>query len=422
MPPRQYKTDVLVVGAGPVGLLSALLLRRFGVKVIIVDEQWRTAEHSYALALHSHTLDLLDRIGLADDMLALGRRIQTIALYQGHARKAEIRLDRLPGKYPYILVLRQSALETLLEHLLRETGAKMHWNHRLADLRCEADHASATIERLDKSSPNPADPRTAQRTSTIIQKKHLVRAAFVVGADGHQSPVRNNLQISYQRIRPADYFAVFEFATLRDPGDEVRIILDERNISVLWPLPGHYCRWSFQIPDMQIPLTARVKNRTVQIGGQSYPLVNSMKLDSLLEERAPWFDAGVGTMTWSMAVPFETRLAEHFGRGICWLAGDAAHVTSPVGMQSMNVGLREAASLATRLRDILREKGSSELLQAHEQLWQKEWRRLLGLGVEPVTTEQTDPWIAANAGRIIRCLPASGDNLSNLAGQISLRI
>ncbi len=417
MPIRQHKTDVLVVGAGPVGLLSALLLRRFDIKVIIVDEQWRTAEHSYALALHSHTLDLFDRINLADDLLALGRHIQTVALYQGHVRKAEIHLDRLPGKFPFLLVLRQSALETLLEHMLRETGAKMHWNHRLADLRYTTDHALATIERLDKSSGPPAT-----RTPQIVQKQTLVQAAFVVGADGHQSPVRNRLQISYQRIQPADYFAVFEFATLRDPGNEVRIVLDEQNVSVLWPLPGHYCRWSFQIPDAQIPMSARNKIRTVQIGGQNYPAVNSMKLDTLLADRAPWFDAGVGSIVWSMAVPFETRLAEHFGREVCWLAGDAAHMTSPVGMQSMNVGLREAAALATRLRDILRKKGSGELLQGYEQLWHKEWSRLLGLGVEPVTSEQTDPWIAANAGRIIRYLPASGENLSKLAGQIGLQI
>ncbi|NLX15223.1 MAG: hypothetical protein GXY44_16465 [Phycisphaerales bacterium] len=417
---RQYKTDVLVVGAGPVGLLSALLLRRFGVKVIIVDEQWRTAEHSYALALHGHSLELLDGVGLADDMLALGRRIQTIALYQGQTRKAEIHLDRMPGKYPFVLVLRQSALETLLEHLLRESGAKMHWNHRLAELKLEQDHALATIERLEHNAPRPTT--APPRTPTAVQKQSLVRAAFVVGADGHQSPIRNRLEISYQRIRPADYFAIFEFATLRDPGNEVRIILDERNISVLWPLPGKCCRWSFQIPDAQIPLSDRVKNRTIQIGGQSYPLVNSMKLETLLRDRAPWFDAGVGAIAWSMAVPFETRLAERFGREVCWLAGDAAHMTSPVGMQSMNVGLREAAGLATRLRDILRKKGSADLSQAYEQPWRQEWARLLGQGVEPAANDGTDPWIAANAGRIISCLPASGEHLTNLAGQLGLQI
>jgi 2-polyprenyl-6-methoxyphenol hydroxylase-like FAD-dependent oxidoreductase len=136
--------------------------------------------------------------------------------------------------------------------------------------------------------------------------------------------------------------------------------------------------------------------------------------------RAPWFSSGVKAITWCTEVVFEHRVAQQFGREHCWLAGDAAHQTGPVGVQSMNVGMAEAATLAGALRKILRDKAPPNLLETCNREWQDEWRRLLGLtgGLKPRT--ETSPWVRERRGRILSCLPATHDDLPRLAGQMGL--
>jgi 2-polyprenyl-6-methoxyphenol hydroxylase-like FAD-dependent oxidoreductase len=143
-------------------------------------------------------------------------------------------------------------------------------------------------------------------------------------------------------------------------------------------------------------------------------------LQKLLEERAPWFEGTVKELNWSTDIQFEHRLVRQFGRNRCWLAGDAAHQTGPVGMQSLNVGLREAADLAARAKKILREKTSDDLLRAYNRDRRADWQRLLGLKGGPNAAENADPWIKQNGARIPPCLPASGDDLMLLLGRLGL--
>jgi 2-polyprenyl-6-methoxyphenol hydroxylase-like FAD-dependent oxidoreductase len=143
-------------------------------------------------------------------------------------------------------------------------------------------------------------------------------------------------------------------------------------------------------------------------------------LQRLLEERAPWFEGTVKELNWSTDIQFEHRLARQFGRNRCWLAGDAAHQTGPVGMQSLNVGLREAADLAGRTKKILREKASEDLLQAYNSDRQAEWQWLLGLKGGPKPAESSDPWIKQHYARIPACLPASGEDLTVLLKRLGL--
>ena len=143
-------------------------------------------------------------------------------------------------------------------------------------------------------------------------------------------------------------------------------------------------------------------------------------VEKVAKQRAPWFSAGVKEITWCTEVVFEQRVAKQFGRDRCWLAGDAAHQTGPVGVQSMNVGMAEAATLAGSLRRILREKAPLSLLETCDREWQAEWRRLLGLtgGLKP--RNETSPWVRERRARILSCLPASHEDLAPLAGQLGL--
>src|ERR1043166_8081483 len=101
---REGQGEVLVVGAGPVGLWTALLLAEANVQVVIIDEEGRTAARSCACALRPGTLDMLERFGLTSALLKRGRRIQTLAFYDRQSRRAEISLSKLGGAFPYLLV------------------------------------------------------------------------------------------------------------------------------------------------------------------------------------------------------------------------------------------------------------------------------------------------------------------------------
>jgi 2-polyprenyl-6-methoxyphenol hydroxylase-like FAD-dependent oxidoreductase len=91
---REIRTEVLVVGAGPVGLCTALLLAEAGLETVIIDREQRTAARSYACALHPASLELLDRLGVTPALLDLGRRIPKVGFYEGTARRAELDFSR----------------------------------------------------------------------------------------------------------------------------------------------------------------------------------------------------------------------------------------------------------------------------------------------------------------------------------------
>ena len=116
---REERTEVLVVGAGPVGLLTAILLAEAGIEVKIIDREERTTARSYACALHARTLKLLSQLGLAAPVLERGRRVQVMAFYDGATRQAELKLSELGGEFPYMVILPQNVFEGVLEERLR---------------------------------------------------------------------------------------------------------------------------------------------------------------------------------------------------------------------------------------------------------------------------------------------------------------
>ena len=142
---REERTEVLVVGAGPVGLLTAILLAEAGIPVRIIDREARTTVRSYACALHPRTLKLLDRMGLAAPIIERGRRIEKIAFYDGTARQGEVKLSKLGGEFPFMVILPQNVFEEALEERLRKAGTAVNWNHRFHDLQSDAGEVAATL-------------------------------------------------------------------------------------------------------------------------------------------------------------------------------------------------------------------------------------------------------------------------------------
>jgi 2-polyprenyl-6-methoxyphenol hydroxylase-like FAD-dependent oxidoreductase len=408
------RTDVLVVGAGPTGLLAALQLAEGGLSVEVIEEEWRPAGHSYALALHPRSLALLDRLGLAALAIGLGRRLDGVALFEGGDRRATLRFEA-PEGFAFLLALPQSALEDLIARRLAEHGVRVRWSHRLAGLDEAGDGVVARVHRLAKESGGYA----VAHTEWVVERELTLGAAFVVGADGHRSLVRRALGTAFEETAPSQVFAVVECGG--KPGLEMRLVLDEASVSALWPLPGSRARWSFELEAPEVSADDRFKSRlTTQVGERYFPHLEEARVRELVRQRAPWFEPELRELGWSVEVRFERRLASSFGRGRVWLAGDAAHLTGPAGMQSMNAGLDEACDLASRLLRVVRGGEGQELLQSYGAERRAAWEFLLGRrgGLRPGPT--TPSFAARNAARLLPCLPATGEDLGALAAQLGL--
>jgi 2-polyprenyl-6-methoxyphenol hydroxylase-like FAD-dependent oxidoreductase len=189
---------------------------------------------------------------------------------------------------------------------------------------------------------------------------------------------------------------------------------------VLWPRPGGRCRWSFQLPDPEQFEGERVKNRLSEIGRWIFPTLDEERLHELIRERAPWFDAKITDVIWSVAIKFERRLTGSFGRGGLWLAGDSAHLAGPVGVQSMNVGLREVHDLAQRLESAVKQGQGAAPLEGYDTRWSAEWRKLLNVDGTLRPRDDASPFVKKNGARLLSCLTASGDDLKPLLKQLKL--
>lgn len=413
------KPEVLVVGAGPVGLLAGLLLAKRGIQVQVVDKQWRTGAHSYALALHAESLRLFQAIGLLDPLRERGYPVHCVGLYDGLQRRGEVRLSGADDPLPGLLVMPQDVLERLLEEALERHGVQVQWNHAVSHFVEHGFQVDATVDQLVKESLGYA----VAHTEWMIAHTTELQVPWVIGADGHRSQTRRSLEIDFRETGEAQHFAIFEFQTDVDLQHEARFVLGDRTTSAVWPLPGGYCRWGFELPDFAVSLGPREKERSAaQSGSVPFPTLTEEHLRLLLTERAPWFQGTIGEIRWRMVVRFERRLAGSFGRDRVWLAGDAGHMTGPVGMQSMNVGFREVRELVGILSGLLRDGGQPEQLQTYGRQRLAEWQMLLGLKGGLRAGPHTDPWIQQRAERLLACLPATGADLAAAAQQLGLQL
>ncbi len=394
---RHSTPEVLVVGAGPVGLVAALFLRRHGVRVDVVDMHQRTTQHSYALAIHPRTLRILDEAGLASSLIGAGRKLTTVAYYDGRERRAEIDYSALKSDYPYLLVLRQSLLERAAEEALRQNKHEVLWGHRLQSLDAGAVPPRAEVAQLEQV----ATGYPVARSEWVVARAETIEPAYVIGADGYDSAVRRMAGIEMEDLGAGQIFSIYEVEASGELPGEVRVMLDRDATSVYWPLEQGRCRWGFQIQDAS--------------GHEA----SMERLAQLMAARAPWCTARPTGIYWSTMGLFESRVARTFGKGGVWLAGDAAHQAPPVSVQSMNSGVVEARELAARMAGTLRSGGSAAGLEEFASATRGAWQRLLG-GGDVRALPGADPWVRDARARIAATLPASGEELESLLRQIGL--
>jgi 2-polyprenyl-6-methoxyphenol hydroxylase-like FAD-dependent oxidoreductase len=306
-------TDVLIVGAGPTGLTLAASLLAKGTRATIVDRQAEGANTSRAGAINARTLEVLEGLDVARRMVKEGVQAPNFTIRDGEKVLIPIDFSRLPSAYPYTLLLPQNDTERLLLERVVELGGEVIRPKTLASVRQDADAVIATF----------ADG-------------HVIRAAYIVGADGMHSTVREQAGIGFHGDKYEQSFVLADVRLAGDvPTDEVVLFWAAAGLTVVAPLPNGAFRVVAPVDDAPEAPSADF-------------------VQQILDDRG----YGVGRMTvtdvlWGSRFRIHHRVADSYRSGRILLAGDAAHVHSPAGGQGMNLGIQDAVALAQALTDVL---------------------------------------------------------------------
>jgi 2-polyprenyl-6-methoxyphenol hydroxylase-like FAD-dependent oxidoreductase len=329
------RCPVLVVGAGPTGLLVTEELLRRGVPVRLIERSTEQSTQSRALVVGARTLEIMDDLGIAEEAVRRGRILRRIDVHPQGDDVIPLELDGIDSPFPFALSLPQPATADLLETAARARGAVVERGTELTTCRQDADGVTATLRMPDGS----------ERT---------VRADWLIACDGAHSAVRRTAGVAddhrdlHRAFLLADVVADWEL-----PHDRLHPWLSEHGILVLLPLPkpGHW-RVIADVPS-----------------GADAPEQNEELLTRLLAERTPLSDGGsaVSRVDWLSGFEVRESLAAHYRHGRILLAGDAAHTHSPVGGQGMNVGLQDAHNLAWKLALVVQGRAGDGLLDSYEQ-------------------------------------------------------
>ncbi|MCD8483251.1 MAG: FAD-dependent monooxygenase [Verrucomicrobia bacterium] len=408
--------DVAVVGAGPVGLISALLLHKSGANVVVLESEPTTETRSYALALNPDALAVIKELGLLDQVLEEALQVETMRFHIEGKHKGDVHIAGYDEAFPWLAVLGQDRLESILENALTAKGVPIFRNHRVCRVEQDSTKATLYVDELDECLTGYA----VVRMDWQVVRSHEFNCSFVIGADGHNSAVRRSLKTDFPVFDQSQQFAVFEFDTNWKPDGRMHIALSQGLTNVLWPLPGGSCRWSFELTgDAKDIFASRDSRGSLYHGNRN---LNVAALKGLLAVRAPWFDGTVNGLYWSTVVKFDKRLVTSFGRNRVWLAGDAAHITGPVGVQSMNMGILEAGNLTAIITDCLRGKRSVAELELYGREALANWEVLSGNNVRMEAGAQMWPELRPYMPRLLQCLPGKPRAIQRLAEQVHVML
>lgn len=318
------KIDVLVVGAGPTGLTVAVALLSRGRQVLIVDDQAEGDNTSRAAVVYPQTLEVLNPYGVAERLVSQGIQTAKFTIRDRDRVLMPVEFDKLPSAFPYALLVSQAVTEASLLERLKELGGKVLRPWRLT--------------RLDQD--------TSGVTATFADGARI-RAAFVVGADGAHSTVRDQARIEFSGTESGASYSLADVHLMGGlPDDELIVYFSPAGHLVVLPLPGGIHR-----------IVANVAAAPVQ------PDITF--LQQLLDTRGPQTErAVIRDILWGSRFLTRHAVAASYHAGRVALAGDAAHVHSPLGGQGMNLGINDAVVLGSTLSQIL-EGASTSLLEAY---------------------------------------------------------
>ena len=356
-------TDVLIVGAGPTGLMLANQLARRGVRVQIIDRHAGPSLQTRALGVQARTMEIYAKLGIVDRALELGKRGTGADLWAqgrkiGRVPLSERGQDATP--YPFILILGQDDNERIMGESLNKLGVTVQWNTELVGLEQDANIVTASLKLADG-------------------KSQSIRVPWVAGCDGARSAVRELSGITFPG---APYEHVFFVADVEMTG---RMIPEEVNI-YLWRQGFH----------LLFPMRGKDHWRIVGILPADLRDTDDVTFDTVMPSLRAEAGAELDfkTCTWFSTYRIHHRCASRFRDRRCFLLGDAAHIHSPVGAQGMNTGLQDAYNLAWKLALVVKKQASEALLNSYEEERIPVAQRLLNTTDRAFKLIVSDNWFA----------------------------
>ncbi|MFD9462045.1 FAD-dependent oxidoreductase [Streptomyces sp. NPDC060027] len=376
--------DVLVVGAGPVGLTAAHELARRGLRVRVVDAAPGPARTSRAVAVHPRTLETFDQMGTAEDMLRHGRRNRAFTMYATGRRLVRLEADyaSMPTRYPYTLIIEQTRTEGVLREAVARLGVRVEWGVRLAGFEQDATGVRARLVHTDSPRPRTrsrdsdsdsdgdGDGDGAERREGRAEREEPqeregpqareVRAGrgeweevcavpWLVGCDGGHSTVRKTLGLPLVGESRDTWMLA-----------DAPVRMDLAPDTIYWVHTGGQAL-------MMVPYAREGHWRLLDTAPPSHDGRGSAERFSARLSRGLGTGVQVGESEWTSVFTFQQRMVPRMHEGRVFVAGDAAHVHSPASGQGMNTGIQEAYNLAWKLAAVHHGHARRPLLESYGQ-------------------------------------------------------
>jgi 2-polyprenyl-6-methoxyphenol hydroxylase-like FAD-dependent oxidoreductase len=332
--PSRRDIDVLIVGAGPTGLVLGLWLTHMGVRTRIIDKTSEPGTTSRALGVQARTLELYRQVGLADTVVEHGRKSTAANFWVAGKHKArmpfgDIGTDLSP--YPYALIYPQDEHERLLIGALGEAGVQVERQTELVSFEDMNDRVRSHLKRADGA-------------------EETCDASFIAGCDGARSIVREKLGIGFEGGAYAHLFYVADVeARGTVMNGEIHVGLDATDFLALFPL--------------------KAQGRTRLVGTvreEAEHEHENLSWNDVSKRVVQWMKIEVERVNWFSTYRVHHRVADHFRRGRAFILGDAAHIHSPVGAQGMNTGIGDAINLAWKLAAVVHGRAHASILDSFE--------------------------------------------------------
>ena len=359
--------EVLIVGAGPTGLMLANQLARRGVHSLIIDRHSGPAQQTRAMAVQARTLEIYSKMGLNEKAHALGAIAGGANMWANGKWTARIPIGDIGqsmSPFPYILMLGQDDNERIMGAQLHELGVDIQWNTEFIALEQYPDYVDVTLRQLDGST-------------------RRLRAAWVAGCDGSHSLVREKSGIMFSGAPYEHVFFVADTEAMgtMKPG-ELNVYLWADGFHLFFPMKGKY-RWRV----IGI-LPKALRHRDNVTFDEVVPAIQQEAGTDLIFKHCSWFST----------YRISHRIAERFRDRRCFLLGDAAHIHSPAGAQGMNTGLQDAYNLAWKFALVVKCDAHVSLLDTYEQERIPVAKRLLRTTDKMFQVIVADGWL----GRLFR--------------------
>ncbi|RPF81472.1 MAG: FAD-dependent monooxygenase [Rhodothermaceae bacterium TMED105] len=312
---------VLIVGGGPTGLFLALSLSNLGIDCRVIEKNEAPTQHSRSIGIHPPSLELFDRLGLVKPFLQEGILIRKGHAYLNQSWIGMVGFDSLPAPHQYVLSLPQSQTETILEAACQEVDSSMvRRGVTLTSYETTQDGVRVHMQAAHGAKSTDGDVEEA--TCDIL-----------VGCDGKRSVVRELAGIAFNGSHYPDTYMMGDFEDTTPFGEDAMITLHQDGLVECFPLAKGRRRW--------VVKTAQYVDAPTE-----------QELKEIVAHRTG-FDLRQAQCTMTSSFGVQHYIAETFAKGRVVLAGDAAHVVSPIGGQGMNLGWLDGEALAKALHAFL---------------------------------------------------------------------